>query len=105
MTWTMEKEWWMVMNKTLQGQEIWKDIGAHLQEPEANLVFHVPAQKASTSLDNEEAGALVKMHTLATDSSVDTVKYTERVVHSEGVRLANVVLGRLHLPYNTQGCL
>lgn len=74
MTSTMEKEGWMIMSKTLQGQEIWKNIWAHLQEAEADLiVFHVPAHKASTSLDNQEAGALVKMHTLATDSSVDTV--------------------------------
>lgn len=40
------------------GQDIWKDIWVHLQEPQAVLIiFHVPAHKALTPPGNQEADA------------------------------------------------
>lgn len=42
----------MIMNKPLQLQEMWKDIWTLLQDPDANLVFLVPAYKVSIALGN-----------------------------------------------------
>lgn len=46
---------------------MWKDIWTRLQDPDANLVFLVPARKVSIALDNQEADAFAKIHTLITD--------------------------------------
>lgn len=54
-------------------EKMWKDIWTHLQEPKADLV--VPAPKLSTPPGNQEAGALAKIHTLATDLSVNTADW------------------------------
>lgn len=44
------------------GQDSWKDIWAHLQEPEVVLtVFHIPAHKALTPPGNQEADALAQI--------------------------------------------
>lgn len=44
-----EGEGWMFVNKPLYGQNMWKDTGVHLQEPESTLfVFHIPACKVLT---------------------------------------------------------
>ena len=49
----------MVMNKPFWGQDMWKDIWVHLQEPEAVLtVFHLLAYKVLTPPGNQEADAL-----------------------------------------------
>lgn len=48
------------MNKPLWGQDMWKDIWVHRQEPEAVLmVFHFSAYKALTPPGDQEADALV----------------------------------------------
>lgn len=53
----------MIMNKPLWGQEMWKNIWAHLQEPETDLsVFHVPAHRVSTPPGNQEADVLAKIY-------------------------------------------
>lgn len=63
----------IIINKSLWGQEMWKDIWAHLQEPEADLVvFHISVHKAYIFPVNQEADALSKMLILATDLPVDT---------------------------------
>lgn len=47
------------MNKPLLRQEMWKDIWAYLQDPEANLaIFHGPADKVSIPPVNQEADVL-----------------------------------------------
>lgn len=64
----------MIINKPLWGQEMWKNIWALLQEPEADLivlVFHVPAHRVSPPPGNQEAQVLAKICTLATDLSAD----------------------------------
>ena len=49
----------MIMNKPLWGQDMWKDIWVHLQEPSAVLtVFHIPAHEALTAPGNQEADVL-----------------------------------------------
>lgn len=63
------------MNKPLWVQEMWKNIWTRLQEPDANLVFHVPAHKVPTASGNQEADALAKTHALVTDLSVDTADW------------------------------
>ena len=51
----------MTMKKTLWGQDMWKDIWVHLQEPEAILAaFHVPAYKELTFPGNHKADALAQ---------------------------------------------
>lgn len=58
MAWTMKNQGAGDINKPLWGQDIWKDIWVHLQEPQAVLiVFHVPAHKALTPSGNQEADA------------------------------------------------
>lgn len=57
------------MNKPLCGQDIWKDIWVHLQEPEAVLtVIHVITHKALIPAGNQEADALTWVQVLAIDS-------------------------------------
>lgn len=50
-----------------------RDVERYLQEPKADLV--VPAHKLSTPPGNQEAGALAKIHALATDLSVNTADW------------------------------
>ena len=58
MAWTMKNQGAGDINKPLWGQDIWRDIWVHLQEPQAVLiVFHVPAHKALTPPGNQEADA------------------------------------------------
>lgn len=69
----------MITNKPLWGQEMWKNIWDHLQEPKADLtVFHVPAYRVSTPPDNKEADDLAKINTLATDLSVVIAEWVHR---------------------------
>ena len=54
--------------QSFMGQEVWKDIWARLQKPEADLtIFQVPAHRVSTPRSNQEADALAKIYVLATD--------------------------------------
>lgn len=42
----MQMAGWITINESLQGQEMWKDIWVHLQEPKADLVvFHIFVHK------------------------------------------------------------
>lgn len=53
-----------------------RDLGS--QQHEADLVFHVPAHKASSPPGNQETDALVKVHALATELSADTAVWVHR---------------------------
>lgn len=58
MAWTMKNQGTGDINKPLWGQDIWKDICVHLQEPQAVLtVFHVSAQKTLTPPGHQELDA------------------------------------------------
>ena len=47
------------MNNPLWGQDIWKDICVHLQEPDAVFtLFHVSAHKALILPGNQETATL-----------------------------------------------
>ena len=69
----------MIMKKPLWGQDRWKNIWVHLQEPEAVLiVFHVLAHKALTHPGSLEADALAWVQALTTDPSVHTADWVHR---------------------------
>ena len=58
MAWTMKNQGAGEIYKPFGGQDIWKDICVHLQEPQAVLiVFHAPAQKALTPPGHQEPDA------------------------------------------------
>lgn len=47
------------MSKPLCGQDVWRDVWVHRQEPEVVLtVFHILAHKALTPSANQEADTL-----------------------------------------------
>ena len=57
----------MIMNKPLRGQNMWKNIWVHLQEPGAVLtVFHILAYKVLTLTGNREADALGRVPVVTT---------------------------------------
>lgn len=56
----------MIMNKPLSGQDRWKDIWVHLQQPETVLTaFQVLTHKALLHPHNLEDDALAGLQTLA----------------------------------------
>lgn len=81
----------MIMNKPLRLQEMWKDIWTRLQDPDANLVFLVPAHKVSIALGNQEADAFAKIYTLVTDLSVDTTNLVHRKSGHQSIQVGRCI--------------
>ena len=82
----------MIVNKPLWGQDRWKDIWVHLQEPESILtVFHVPAYNALTPPGNQEADTLARVEALATDPSVDTEDWGHRKSGHHSARVGSYI--------------